>query len=406
MSNRQIQPVRNRDVQIIRQARPRSLWGQVWNVALQPNTFFLALPQTPTHSRQWFWVAILILALNGFSAVRQESILSGAGSSADPFSQSTDFSGGDFSSGGPGGGLTQPGGFPGGLPSDFGTPPDTGSPTSGSDVSSTWVTALISATTILIGWFVLALILCEVPLFNGVRPNYGQNLQIAIWTTVPLGVMAGLQVIYIAATGTVGASGVSGLLEVWKGYNDLSPLMRSIVLSLTSRLTIFWIWSLVLIFIGARQALNGKVWAVLLVVIIWVAVVVMVPVITGSIKAPEVPVEPLPDPIFLPEDPFASPTDDTGIFDGEPLEQPEDLSATLDPFATSEAGTADPFMTPDAVNENPIFATPLPLTDESENFPTAEGIERSDDKDTVATDEPSVDSTEASSQSRFATPTP
>lgn len=393
MSNRQIQPVRNRDVQIIRQARPRSLWGQVWNVALQPNTFFLALPQAPSSSRQWFWVAVLILALNGFSAVRQDAIASGGGSTDPSFSQ-PDFSGGGDLSGGPGMSFSaQPGGLPGGPPIDFGAPPDAGSGGSSSDVSSTWVTALISATTILIGWFVLALILCEVPLFNGVRPNYGQNLQIAIWTTVPLGLMAGLQVIYIAATGTVGASGISGLLDLWKGYDDLSPLLRSILLSLTSRLTVFWVWSLILIFIGARQALSGKVWAVLLVIIIWVSVVVMVPVITSSITAPEVPVEPLPDPILLPDDPFASPTDETGTLDGQQPEQLEELLGSGD-----ETETLEPTLT------NPIFATPVepPAIITVESGDSVEG----QDEITVSTDEPAIESTETSSESQFATATP
>ncbi len=384
MSNRQIQPVRNRDVQIIRQARPRSLWGQVWNIALQPNTFFLALPQAPTNSRQWFWVAVLILALNGFSAVRQDAISSGGGGSSDPsISQGVDFSGG----GGvmiPGGSISaQPGGFPGGLPSDFGTPPDNGSSGYGSDVSSTWVTALISGTTSLLGWFVLALILCEVPLFNGVRPNYGQNLQIAIWTTVPIGIMAGLQVIYIAATGAVGEPGVSGLLPLWKGYNELSPLLRSILLSFTSRLTVFWIWSLILIFIGARQALNGKVWAVLLVVVIWVSVVVMVPVITGNIAAPEVAVEPLPEPIVLPDA-------DLSTSEGGQQEIPTD----------DLAGTDNVEATPEPDITNPIFATPVEppaiVTVESSDALAGQGSQI----------EPTVEPSTNHTKPELATPTP
>ncbi len=298
MSNRQIQPVRNRDIQIIRQTRSRSLWGQVWTVALQPNNFFLSLPQAPSSSRQWFWVAVLILALNGFSAVRQDALSSGLGgdSSAPPITQSP----GDFSSR-PGDFSSVPGGFPSTPGGDIGTgvPSDSGAP---ADISSTWVTALISATTILVGWFVLAVILCEVPLFNGVPPSFSQNLQIAIWTTVPLGIMAGLQVIYFAAGGKVGAGGISGLLDYWKGYNDLSPIVRSILLSLTSRLTIFWVWTLVLVYIGGRNALNGKIWAVALVVVVWVLILVLVPVFTGAITAPTVVSNELPEQIILPED--------------------------------------------------------------------------------------------------------
>lgn len=342
MTNRQIQPVRNRDIQIIRQARPRSVWGQVWNVTLQPTGFFLALPQAPSSSRQWFWVAILILALNGFSAVRQEAIRNGSGGSSDPaFAADSSFS--DPSSGGfsaiPGGISAQPS-IPSGPPVDFGPPTDSGSESGGSDVSSSWVTALISASTILVGWFILAIILCEVPLFNGVRPTFGQNLQIAIWTTVPLGVMAGLQVIYIAAAGQVGAEGISGLLTLWKGYDDLSPFLRSVLLSLTSHLTVFWVWTLVLIYIGARQALNGKVWSSALVVVIWALVVIMVPVATGAISAPEAAVEPLPEPIVLPDS-------NAPLGEGEvtPLADEFDVFPTIDP-ADMDATLGTPLALP------------------------------------------------------------
>lgn len=306
MTNRQIQPVRSRDIQIIRQARPRSLWGQVWNVALQPNTFFLALPQAPSSSRQWFWVAVLILALNGFSAVRQADLASGGGGStaAPVIQQPSDFSG---QGGVSGGGAIQPGGFPGPSVPDLGAAPPTDSSGSTSDISSTWVTALISAVTILVGWFILALILCEVPLFNGVRPSFNTNLQIAIWTTVPLGIMAGLQVIYMAGGGRITADGVSGLLAQWKTYETLSPFMRSVLLSLTSRLTVFWVWSLVLIYIGGRNALNGKAWAVALVVVMWVLILVFVPVLTGAISAPTVANTDMPEPITLPSDGGVSP---------------------------------------------------------------------------------------------------
>jgi hypothetical protein len=301
----------------------------VWNVALQPNNFFLALPQAPSSSRQWFWVALLILALNGFSAVRQEALASGTGSGGDiaPITQNSpgDFSsnpGGNFPSS-PGGGIPSKAG---GFPSSSGGDPSTSVPSDSSggtsDITSTWVTALISASTILVGWFVLAVILCEVPLFNGVRPSFSQNLQIAIWTTVPLGIMAGLQVIYLAAGGKGGADGISGLLTAWKGYNDLSPMLRSIVLSLTSRLTIFCVWTLILIYIGGRQALNGKSWAVVLVVVVWVLILVLVPVVTGAISAPIVAND-LPVPITLPSDNGVVP---------EVTQSTDDLLPTIEPY--------------------------------------------------------------------------
>jgi hypothetical protein len=237
------------------------------------------------------------------------------------------------------------------------------------------VTALISATTILVGWFILALILCEVPLFNGVRPSYSQNLQIAIWTTVPLGVMAGLQVVYLAAGGKVGADGISGLLTYWKGFNDLSPMLRSILLSLTSRLTVFWIWTLVLIYIGGRMALNGKPWAVALVVIIWVAILVLVPVITGAVKAPEVVSTDLPQPITLPSDNSVIP------------------EATVDDFLLT--------LTPDNGTSSDQ-STPPAASGDSNVLPTLEGNGES----SLATAQPSENNELPTAESEQAMPTP
>ncbi|MBL8119689.1 MAG: YIP1 family protein [Anaerolineae bacterium] len=312
---RQIQPVRNRDIQIIRQGRPRSLWGQVWTLALQPNNFFLALPQTASSARQWFWVAVLILALNGMAAVRQEALKSGNGDSgsAPPVS---DFGGVS----GPSGMMTNITGGGGGMliQPDMGPAPDFGGPSvsenpATNDVSSTWVTALISGSHIILGWFVLALFLCEIPLFNGVRPSYGQNLQIAIWTTVPLGLMAGLQLIYYAAGGTLGADGVSGLLTLWEGYSNLPAFVQSVLLSLTSRVTLFWIWTLVLVYIGGRTALEGKWWAVMIVVVAWVIVLAVMPVVTGAVAAPPQPETNLPSDPMMGGEMFVP---DGGAFDG------------------------------------------------------------------------------------------
>jgi hypothetical protein len=286
MTDRQIQPVRQ-DLQLVRQGRPRSLWSQVWTVALQPNTFFQALPQVQSSNRQWFWVAVLILALTGFSAVRQEALRGGSTTTSD-FSPApvTDF-GDPF--GGGGGSSSDFSGLPGEFPgSDTGGIPTIPDTSGSSDTASTWVTALISGSHIILGWAILSILLCEVSLFNGVRPNLGQNIQIAIWTTVPLGIMAGLQLVYYAAGGQPGTDGIAGLLPLWSGYNQQPQFLRSLLLSLTSRGTLFWLWSLALIYIAARATLQGKHWAIIPVVLAWVIILTVVPVLTGAIVAPEV----------------------------------------------------------------------------------------------------------------------
>ncbi len=278
MANRQIQPVRNRDYAIIRQPRPRGVMSQVMTVALQPTYFFRTLPNA-SDTRQWFWVAALILILVGLSAVRQESLQSSGGT--DNFTPPIIDS--------PSPGIERPGdgGFPGAFPGDPGSVPPPVTPGAQTDISSTWTTALISGSHIILGWLILAVLLSEVPLLNGVGPSLGQNLQIAIWTTVPLGVMAGLQLVYFAAGGAPREAGLMGLLNYWEGYKQLPTFVQSLLLSLTSRLTLFWLWTLVLLYIGARNALRGKRWAAWLVIVMWVAVLVVVPVLTGAIAAPE-----------------------------------------------------------------------------------------------------------------------
>ncbi|MDL1884032.1 hypothetical protein FBR01_10325 [Anaerolineae bacterium CFX8] len=285
MGDKQIQPVTtSREIALARRSRPRGLVGQISTVLLEPGTFFRALPLNEG-SRQWVWAALLILALVGFSAVRQEALSGGAaGGTASPPA---------LNQGGSGGSSLFPSdssGFPGGaLPSPFDTGAGTGtdSSASGSNVSATWTTALLAASSVILGWVVQMVMLCEVSLFNGTAPRLGRNLQIAVWSTVPVGLMAALQLLYFAAGGTAGQPGLSGLLAEWDIYADMPVFGKSVLLSLTSRLTLFWLWSLVLLYIGGRMALRGKTWAVLLVVVAWALVVVLLPVLTGAVAAPE-----------------------------------------------------------------------------------------------------------------------
>jgi hypothetical protein len=100
--------------------------------------------------------------------------------------------------------------------------------------------------------------------------------------------MAALQLVFYAAGGKVGANGISGLLTDWEAYQTMSPFLRSLILSFASRLTFFWLWSLILIYVGARMTLQGKWYASVIVVIAWVVVLVVAPVVTGAIKAPEI----------------------------------------------------------------------------------------------------------------------
>lgn len=351
MTNRQIQPA-NRDVRLAPRGRPRSLWGQVWTSVLQPGYFYRTLPPM-ADTRQWLWVAALILALTGLGAVRQEALRnsgSGSGSSVPPIDINTP-PGTDFGGGFGGGSIPIDPGF-GGPPADFGGSPQTGAGAGGdAGISRNLTIAVINSAGIILGWAILTVLLCEVSLFNGQLPSLGQNLQVAIWTSVPLALMAGLQLVFYAAGGTVGAPGISGLLKDWPAYETLPQFFRSVVLSLTTHLTLFWLWSLALLYVGARQALNGKRWAVLIVVLIWAVVVVIVPVLSGAIAAPEAaaPADPQPGDSLemLPgnlglEDPSAQ--IDQMLQGGNiPPELQQLFSADATAAALTPEGTGEPF---------------------------------------------------------------
>ncbi|MBZ0295339.1 MAG: YIP1 family protein [Anaerolineae bacterium] len=260
---------------ISQNGRRRSLTGHVSLLLFQPGAFFRLLP--PLHAnRQWLWIAVIALALTGLYAVRTAAPSAETG---DPVSMPVDT--GSFDA--PGGGFD-----PGFIP-DAGPPPDIGLPSAGGgvDVATNWSTALVAAAGLVVQWLALGVILGEVSLFNGLRPQFGKNLQIAIWASVPLALMTLLQLIYISAGGSVGAPGIAGLLSDWDGFAGLSPLMRDILWSLFATVTLFWLWSLTLVYIGARQALHGKRWAVLITLIGWVMVLVVVPVALGRVSAPE-----------------------------------------------------------------------------------------------------------------------
>ena len=276
-----------------RSLRPRGLWGQLNLLVLQPGAFFNTLQ--PLHQeRQWLWVAVLLLALVSFNAVRQSTT---AASPTQPdFSAPIDTSGGEFPlDSGP-------------LP-DMGFIPENSPPfaeggAGTTDVSSNWAKALVAGSTLLLQWMVLSALLAEVSMFRGMRPQMGKNLQIAIWASVPLAFMIGVQLVYQSAGGSLGQPGLTGLLVESETYQQMPGFLQNIAWSLAANVTLFWLWSLVLIYIGARHALRGQRWAVLLTLVAWVVVLTVVPVLTGAVAAPQPQLEEMSPPMFemLPED--------------------------------------------------------------------------------------------------------
>lgn len=334
MTRNQIQPVNNHNNnhQLSQRLRSRSLWSQLWMVILQPSVFFRTLPLL-TETRQWLWIGILILTAVGLSAVRLAEQTAPATTNLQPFFDSSDFPGVDLGLGGDGG---------------FETPlPNTNNgsivPNSSSDVNANWTTALIAASGVILGWLILSLLLCEVSLFNGKAPRLGANFQIAVWASVPIGLMAILQLIYLSAGGQSGQPGLSGLLAEWPVYQEMPVFLKSLMLSLASRFTLFWMWSLILLYTGARGVLTGRWWASLLVVLIWVVVLVVMPVVTQDIRAPE-PAATLPELI-------APGFGEQGLGDDGSL--PFDLNSDVPPFMQNRDAPEEPLPA-----DNPFIAAP------------------------------------------------
>jgi len=261
-------------------ARSRSLLGQVFAVLLQPGQFFRNLT---LDSRQWVWIALLILLLTGISAVQHQTaagkedteadMSDGMGDipSADPFASDPYAGGGEMSGIG-----------------DTAEVEETKSP---EEVSADWKTGVTAASNILLVWLSRGLLLSSISLLNGNAPRLGLNLQVVVWASLPLGLMAGLQLIYFWMGGSAGEPGISGLLPEWDGYKDLSLIQQDLLYSFTMRLTLFGLWMLALVYCGARSALRGRSWAVALIVITWVVLLVIVPVVLGTVEAPEVEAE-------------------------------------------------------------------------------------------------------------------
>jgi hypothetical protein len=272
MNDKQVQR-RTGHYPIAQPIRPRSLWGQIWMALFQPAQFFRTLPVID-NNRQWFWAGFIILGLIGLSAVQQAS---NTASDLNAIQVPVDV-------------VQPPGGFGedfGGLPDGgVGIPPPGGAAPAASNISSNWTTALIAASGIVLGWFIQTLLLAEVSLLKGFAPRLGRNFQVAVWASLPLGLMAVLQLLYSAAGGTVGGAGLSGLIPELPGYENLPSFFQLALLSLATQLTLFWLWNLALIYVGARRALNGKWWSSLLVVVAWVLVIVLVPILTGTVKLP------------------------------------------------------------------------------------------------------------------------
>jgi hypothetical protein len=255
----------------------RSFGGQIVTLLLQPGVFFRTLPALD-ETRQWVWMMFAVLGLVAFSAVRAETLKKEAAPADSPVGDMGSFDMGseDLSGGDP---------IFGGLPPDAALPAT--STTADNDVSARWETGVTSASNILLIWFALVLLLTPVSLINGVAPRLDQNFHIVVWASVPMALMAGLQLIYYWAGGKVGEPGLTGILTEWDTYNNLPKAQQTLVYSAAMRLTLFGLWSCVLAYVGAHYALRGKRIVAAFCVLVWVTLIIVVPVLLDSVNVPE-----------------------------------------------------------------------------------------------------------------------
>jgi hypothetical protein len=220
-----------------RRNRQPGVLQQIGAVMLHPAAFFRTLPPM-AQTRQWLWAALIILALVGFSAVQQQS----AGVEVPPLPD-----------------------VPGGAP-----------------ISERLTVALVAASVLIIEWLLQGVVFAEASLLSGRSPDMGRNIQVAIWAAVPLGVMAAVQIAYMAAGGVIGEPGLGGLVTALPGYPGYPGVIQTVLSVVAGRLTLFWLWNLALLYFGLRHALQARPAAALFTLAAWVGLVIVLPVL-GSL---------------------------------------------------------------------------------------------------------------------------
>lgn len=255
-----------------RTARPRlpqGILGQIRMVLFQPEQFFKRLAGQRS---AWLIAAVLLMLLTGLSEVQRQQRLAAPDASGGGFSEMpVPMDGmpmGDPMIGDPGMG----GGVP--LP-----PSDGGSPSTPSVPLTQQIEQVLGAGgSILVFWVLLMPLLALVTLFTGRAPRLSQVLQTAVWATVPLGVLALVQLVYYQAGGRAGEPGLAGLVDELPFFAELDSIQQRLMLSLMARVTLFHGWMVVLVYLGARHNLRGRRLVVIPVIIAWIALVVMLPV--------------------------------------------------------------------------------------------------------------------------------
>lgn len=268
---------------------PRGLVGALSAALFAPVSLFNSLATPRQRSRQWLWAAVLLLIVIGWSTVRRAEWLDAAENAGGDSGAPTALMPGDM--GMPGGGVMPGGGMeagsfdlmpPGGVPVEPG-----GAPAGSGSFSATLMTGLVAASGVVGMWLAQSLVLMVAPMLRGYPPHWGRALQVAVWASIPLGVMAALRLAYMALGGEVLEGGVGArlLLEAWSGFGALPEFSQRALMALADQLTLFWVWNLALLYVGARYALRGSTAASLLLVTFYVLLAVIAPVLLSGASA-------------------------------------------------------------------------------------------------------------------------
>jgi hypothetical protein len=209
--------------------KTKGFFAQVQQVILHPVAFFEALPEQ-AESRTWLMAAFLILLLIGYSAVQQQAA----------------------------------------VPEDFGM--STSNP-----VQQQVITGLMAAFGLIIAWLVQAALLIPVAMLSKRKANFALNLHIAIWSSLPFSILAMVQIAYLWAGGPIGGAGLAPAIRSVMPYETMTSAWGIFVLNFAEQFTLFGLWNLALLYLGARHSIKGNLGIALAFLIIWVILLLLVP---------------------------------------------------------------------------------------------------------------------------------
>jgi hypothetical protein len=269
--------------QDISKRKNQGIIAQISTLIFQPGLFFFTLPAT----RQWVLIVMLAVLLTGYSAIRKAETGTANGGDSGALQPDISFDGGFSGIEDPFGGIGGSDPFEIPLPNDGGgTITDGGSGGASGDINSQLSIAVTSGAWVVMAWGLQAIVLGLVAIMNLRAPNWGKNLQVAVWASVPLIIMVAIQLAFRSLGGRGEGAGLSLVATVWQDFATLSSEQQLVLYSALTQTTLFALWHLSLLYTGAREALQGKHIASLLVVLVWVFIAVTMPILLGRVTLP------------------------------------------------------------------------------------------------------------------------